>query len=205
MCIVLSPELWNTSTFFVTTTYTCAGDSQSRACPLWTIPHFRTIHGVLEVMTEFFLACSRPPYPQECAHQTQRDEFLLADENVAHTHADDHGATKVSRRKHSTAQVLLNASTSVGSGTVRNKPIPASMQTTSEPPKRPVCKCSGSMSLESDVPPKRLKLGPLKGWGVERDGVSMNAVEYAQKHWSGFRVGHPEMLNSILPDDIQVE
>jgi hypothetical protein len=106
MCIVLSPELWNTSTFFVTTTYTCAGDSQSRACPLWTIPHFRTIHGVLEVMTEFFLACSRPPYPQECAHQTQRDEFLLADKNVAHTHADDHGATKVSRRKHSTAQGL---------------------------------------------------------------------------------------------------
>ncbi|KAJ7242448.1 hypothetical protein C8J57DRAFT_1243988 [Mycena rebaudengoi] len=40
-----------------------------------------------------------------------------------------------------------------------------------------VRKCSGSMSLESDVPPKRLKLGPLKGWGVEKDGVSMSAVE----------------------------
>ncbi|KAJ7260726.1 hypothetical protein C8J57DRAFT_1232974 [Mycena rebaudengoi] len=91
--------------------------------------------------------------------------LILADENVAHTHADDHGATKVSRHKHSTAQVLLNASTSAGSGTVRNEPIPASMPTTSKPPTRPVRKCSGSMSLESAVPPKRLKLGPLKGWG----------------------------------------
>ncbi|KAJ7277709.1 hypothetical protein C8J57DRAFT_1222507 [Mycena rebaudengoi] len=41
----------------------------------------------------------------------------------------------------------------------------------------PVRKCSGSMSLESDVPPKHLKLGPLKGWGVKRDGVSMSVVE----------------------------
>ncbi|KAJ7226440.1 hypothetical protein C8J57DRAFT_1252682 [Mycena rebaudengoi] len=108
---------------------------------------------------------------------------LLTDENVAHTHADDHGATKVSRRKYSTAQVPLNASMSASSETVRNEPIPASTATTSEPLTRPGHKCSGSMSLESDVPPKRLRLGPLKGWGVERDGVSMTAVEYSQKHW----------------------
>ncbi|KAJ7247487.1 hypothetical protein C8J57DRAFT_1240816 [Mycena rebaudengoi] len=112
-------------------------------------------------MTKFFLACSCPPCLQESAHQTQSDEFLLADENIAHTHADDHGATKGSRRKHSTTQV---PPTSAGSGTVRDEPIPASMPTTSELPPRPVRKCSGSMSLESDVPPKRLKLGPLKGW-----------------------------------------
>ncbi|KAJ7852435.1 hypothetical protein B0H13DRAFT_1904603 [Mycena leptocephala] len=37
----------------------------------------------------------------------------------------------------------------------------------------PSRKCSGSTSLESDAPPKRLKLGPLKGWGIERDGVNM--------------------------------
>jgi hypothetical protein len=103
---VLAMCIGNAPTFFVTTIYTCTGDSQSRARPLWTITRFRTIHGVLEVTTKFFLACSRSPCPQEFAHQTQRDEFLLADKNVAHTRADDHGATKVSRRKHSTAQGL---------------------------------------------------------------------------------------------------
>jgi hypothetical protein len=54
--------------------------------------------------------------------------------------------------------------------------------------------------LESDVPPKRLRLGPLKGWGIERDGVNMSAVEYAQKHWSEVRDEYPEMLPAILPD-----
>ena len=61
------------------------------------------------------------------------------------------------------------------------------------------------MSLESDVPSKHLKLGPLKEWGVERDGVNMSAVEYAQKHWSEFQDEDPEMLTAILPDGIQVE
>ncbi|KAJ7934257.1 hypothetical protein B0H13DRAFT_1855428 [Mycena leptocephala] len=61
-------------------------------------------------------------------------------------------------------------------------------------------KRSGSTSLESDAPPKRLRLGPLKGWGIERDGVNMSAVEYAQKHWSEFRDEYLEMLPAILPD-----
>ncbi|KAJ7246645.1 hypothetical protein C8J57DRAFT_1241288 [Mycena rebaudengoi] len=80
-----------------------------------------------------------------------------------------HGATNVSRCKHSSAQVPLNASTSAGSGTVRNEPMPASTPTASGPPMRPGRKHSGSMSLESDVLPKCLKLGPLKEWGAERE------------------------------------
>ncbi|KAJ7279487.1 hypothetical protein C8J57DRAFT_1303462 [Mycena rebaudengoi] len=75
------------------------------------------------------------------------------------TKSNDHGAIKVSRRKHSTAQVPLNASSPAGNRTVGNELMPASTSTTSEPPTRPVRKRSGSMSLESDVPPKRLKLG----------------------------------------------
>ncbi|KAJ7787311.1 hypothetical protein B0H14DRAFT_3505704 [Mycena olivaceomarginata] len=51
---------------------------------------------------------------------------------------------------------------------------------------RPKRKRSGSASLQSDEPPKRLKLGPLKGWGVKRNGVIMSALEYAQNHWSEF-------------------
>jgi hypothetical protein len=38
-----------------------------------------------------------------------------------------------------------------------------------------------------------------------RDGVSMTAVEYAQKHWSEFREECPEVMAYILPEDIQVE
>ncbi|KAJ7874097.1 hypothetical protein B0H13DRAFT_1894717 [Mycena leptocephala] len=29
-----------------------------------------------------------------------------------------------------------------------------------------------------------LNLGPLKGWGIEKDGISMSAVEYAQNVWN---------------------
>ncbi|KAJ7291890.1 hypothetical protein C8J57DRAFT_1212314 [Mycena rebaudengoi] len=138
--------------------YTHTGDSQSRARPLW---RFRTIHGVLEVMTKFFLACSGPPCPQESVHQTQRDEFLLAEENIAHTHADDH--------------VPLNASTSAGSRTVRNELISASMPLNHV---RTADKdCSQMFWVESDVPPKRLKLGPLKGRGVERDGKHLGVMD----------------------------
>ncbi|KAJ7847994.1 hypothetical protein B0H14DRAFT_2583216 [Mycena olivaceomarginata] len=67
---------------------------------------------------------------------------------------------------------------------------------TSEHATRPVRKRSGSMSLQSDAPPKRLKLGPLKGWGVERDGIKMRAIEYAQKHWNEFQEEYPEMMKS---------
>ncbi|KAJ6556722.1 hypothetical protein B0H10DRAFT_1967556 [Mycena sp. CBHHK59/15] len=123
------------------------------------------------------------------------------------TKSDAHGTTKDSRRKCSTAQSSLtpNSSTSGGNGTIPDVTIPAPTVTTPEHTTRPIRKCSGSMSLESDAPPKRLKLGPLKGWGIERDGVKMNAVEYAQNHWSEFRDEYPEMLAAILPDDIEVE
>jgi hypothetical protein len=47
--------------------------------------------------------------------------------------------------------------------------------------------------------------GSLKGWGVERDGVIMGAIEYAQKHWNEFREEYPEMPSAIPPDDIQVK
>jgi hypothetical protein len=40
---------------------------------------------------------------------------------------------------------------------------------------------------------------------MERDGVHMTAVEYAQKHWSEFRDEYPKLLTAILPDDIEVE
>ncbi|KAJ7271783.1 hypothetical protein C8J57DRAFT_1319647 [Mycena rebaudengoi] len=83
-----------------------------------------------------------------------------------------------SRKRQPTKSIPLNASSPAGNRTVENELMPASTSTTSEPPTRPVRK---------HVPPKRLKLGPLKGWGVERDGVSMSVVEYAQKHWSEFR------------------
>ncbi|KAF8129095.1 hypothetical protein K438DRAFT_1789264 [Mycena galopus ATCC 62051] len=36
-------------------------------------------------------------------------------------------------------------------------------------------------------PRKQLKLGPLKGWGVQRDGVAMSAADYAQKDWDEFK------------------
>ncbi|KAF8133156.1 hypothetical protein K438DRAFT_1787672 [Mycena galopus ATCC 62051] len=114
-------------------------------------------------------------------------------------------ATKASCRKSSTPQVPLNPSTSVDGGAVPDKTIPAPTLTTSEHATMQTRKRSGSTSLESDAPPKRLKLGPLKGWGVERDGVNMSAMEYAQKHWSEFKEEYPEMLAAILPDDMQVE
>ncbi|KAJ6572977.1 hypothetical protein B0H10DRAFT_2440108 [Mycena sp. CBHHK59/15] len=123
------------------------------------------------------------------------------------TKSDAHGTTKDSRRKCSTAQSSLtpNSSTSGGNGTIPDETIPAPTVTTPEHTTRPIRKRSGSTSLESDAPPKRLKLGPLKGWGIERDGINMSAVEYAQNHWSEFRDEYPEMLTAILPDDIEVE
>ncbi|KAJ7115729.1 hypothetical protein C8R44DRAFT_927220 [Mycena epipterygia] len=126
----------------------------------------------------------------------------LIDEHYAHAHPDDHGNTKDSRCRDSTVQNPLNASTSAASGAVPDETTPAStVITTAEQGTRPTRKRSGSTSLESGAPPKRLKLGPLKGWGVERHGVNMSAVEYAQKHWSEFQDEYPELLTAVLPDD----
>ncbi|KAK7014829.1 hypothetical protein R3P38DRAFT_2997787 [Favolaschia claudopus] len=50
----------------------------------------------------------------------------------------------------------------------------------------------------ADVPPKRLKLGPLKNWGVVRNGEPMSAITFAQNHWSEFVDEYPEYVNSVL-------
>ncbi|KAJ7294099.1 hypothetical protein C8J57DRAFT_1704671 [Mycena rebaudengoi] len=134
---------YNASTFFAITIYTRAGDSQSRACPLWTITHFRTIHGVLEAMTKFFVACSCPPMPA-------RMIMVLP---------SSPGCIDVCRGR----DYQERTDTSFDANHVRTAD-------------EAVRKCSGSMSLESDVPPKRLKLGPLKGWGVEKDGKYCNTL-----------------------------
>ncbi|KAJ7842913.1 hypothetical protein B0H13DRAFT_1909595 [Mycena leptocephala] len=107
-------------------------------------------------------------------------EFIDVERRELDPNSNANGTTKDCRRKSSTTQ--------------------ASIIGTSERATSPSRKRSGSTSLESDAPPKRLKLGPLKGWGIERDGVNMSAVEYAQKHWSEFRDECPEMLTAILPD-----
>ncbi|KAF8214329.1 hypothetical protein K438DRAFT_1750385 [Mycena galopus ATCC 62051] len=38
-----------------------------------------------------------------------------------------------------------------------------------------------TVSESQTVPRKRLKLSPLTGWGVQRNGVAMSAADYAQK------------------------
>ncbi|KAJ6603450.1 hypothetical protein DFH09DRAFT_1354653 [Mycena vulgaris] len=116
------------------------------------------------------------------------------------TKSADRGTTGGSGPECSTTQVHLDAPVSDPSENVEDATVPVS--TLSEHATRPNRKRSGSTSLESDTPPKRLKLGPLKGWGVERDGVNISAVEYAQKHWSEFQDEYPEILPSILPDDL---
>ncbi|KAJ7921300.1 hypothetical protein B0H13DRAFT_1866901 [Mycena leptocephala] len=116
------------------------------------------------------------------------------------TKSKANGTPKDCRRKSSTTQASSNTSTSANDVTVADETIPASTIGTSERATSPSRKRSGSTSLESDAPPKRLRLGPLKGWGIEREGVNMSAVEYAQKHWSEFRDEYPEMLPAILPD-----
>ncbi|KAJ6507072.1 hypothetical protein C8R45DRAFT_923237 [Mycena sanguinolenta] len=53
-------------------------------------------------------------------------------------------------------------------------------------------------------PRKRLKLGPLKGWGVQRDEVSMSAADYAQKYWDEFKEvsGLPYSFTYTLVDSL---
>ncbi|KAJ6473478.1 hypothetical protein DFH09DRAFT_1474287 [Mycena vulgaris] len=105
------------------------------------------------------------------------------------------GATSDPPREGSTAPGSV-ASVAGGDETI------AASTLTPENVKGPARKRANSTSLESDAPPKRLKLSPLRGWGVERDGVNISATEYAQKHWSEFQDEYPELLSSILGDDI---
>jgi hypothetical protein len=50
-------------------------------------------------------------------------------------------------------------------------------------------------------PRKRLKLGPLKGWGIQRDGVEMSAIDYAQNYWDEFKEEYPEYVKAVLLAD----
>ncbi|KAJ7865921.1 hypothetical protein B0H14DRAFT_3442728 [Mycena olivaceomarginata] len=52
--------------------------------------------------------------------------------------------------------------------------------------------------IQAHPPRKRLKLGPLKGWGVQRDGVSLSAADYAQKYWDEFKEEYPEYVKAVL-------
>ncbi|KAJ6449078.1 hypothetical protein C8R45DRAFT_1224512 [Mycena sanguinolenta] len=61
---------------------------------------------------------------------------------------------------------------------------------------------SESQTTTSAQPPqKRLKLGPLKGWGVQRDGVAMSATDYAKNHWDEFQEEYPEYAKVVLSAD----
>ncbi|KAJ6496378.1 hypothetical protein C8R45DRAFT_926886 [Mycena sanguinolenta] len=52
---------------------------------------------------------------------------------------------------------------------------------------------SESRTSTSALPPrKRLKLGPLKGCGVQRDGIAISAANYVKKYWDEFKEEYPE-------------
>ncbi|KAF8124674.1 hypothetical protein K438DRAFT_1791536 [Mycena galopus ATCC 62051] len=51
------------------------------------------------------------------------------------------------------------------------------------------------------LPRKRLERGPLKGVGVQRDGVSLSAADYAQKHWDEFKEEYLEYVKAVLLAD----
>ncbi|KAJ6521150.1 hypothetical protein DFH09DRAFT_1287233 [Mycena vulgaris] len=150
---------------------------------------------------QFFRACSRLSTAEEPVDQIRcRMVTFFLRKHLTRTDPDDRGTTGGAGPECSAAQVHLDAAVSDASENVGDAKVPVS--TLSEHATRPNRKHSGSTSLESDKPPKRLKLGPLKGWGFERDGVNISAVEYAQKHWSEFQDEYPEILPSILPDDL---
>jgi hypothetical protein len=50
-------------------------------------------------------------------------------------------------------------------------------------------------------PRKRLKLGPLKGWGVQRDEIAISAADYAKNYWGEFKEEYPEYAKAVLPAD----
>ncbi|KAJ7319444.1 hypothetical protein DFH08DRAFT_819375 [Mycena albidolilacea] len=47
-------------------------------------------------------------------------------------------------------------------------------------------------------PRKRLKLDPLKGWGVQRDGIAISAADYAKNYWDEFKEDYPEAGNRAI-------
>ncbi|KAJ7820592.1 hypothetical protein B0H14DRAFT_2599886 [Mycena olivaceomarginata] len=95
---------------------------------------------------------------------------------------------KGSRCKSSTTQGLffpLNGSTSVDDGTVSDETIQVSTLNTEHVTR------SGSTSFESDVPSKRLKLGPLEGWGGRE--------EWRQHECDKIRSEAPERVSRGIP------
>ncbi|KAJ7889307.1 hypothetical protein B0H14DRAFT_2561806 [Mycena olivaceomarginata] len=55
--------------------------------------------------------------------------------------------------------------------------------------------------ISAQPPQKQLNLGPLKGWGVQHDGVSLSTVYYAQNHRDKFNEEYPEYAKAVLPAD----
>jgi hypothetical protein len=53
----------------------------------------------------------------------------------------------------------------------------------------------------ADTPRKRLKLDPLKGCGIQCDGVAMSAVNYAQNYWDEFEEEYLEYIKAVLLAD----
>ncbi|KAJ6456877.1 hypothetical protein C8R45DRAFT_1081994 [Mycena sanguinolenta] len=57
---------------------------------------------------------------------------------------------------------------------------------------------SESRTSTSAQPPwKRLKLGPLKGCGVQRDGIAISAANYVKKYWDEFKEEYPDRTDEV--------
>ncbi|KAJ7315707.1 hypothetical protein DFH08DRAFT_820279 [Mycena albidolilacea] len=56
--------------------------------------------------------------------------------------------------------------------------------------------------ISAQPPQKRLNLGPLKGWGVQHDGVSLSTVVYAQNYQDKFNKEYAEYAKAVLPTDL---
>ncbi|KAJ7814498.1 hypothetical protein B0H14DRAFT_2604102 [Mycena olivaceomarginata] len=68
-----------------------------------------------------------------------------------------------------------------------------------------VAAAAESQTATPAQPPwKRLKLGSLKGWGVQRDGVgvAMSAANYTKNHWDEFKEEYLEYANAVLSADL---
>ncbi|KAJ7347563.1 hypothetical protein DFH08DRAFT_809296 [Mycena albidolilacea] len=52
----------------------------------------------------------------------------------------------------------------------------------------------------SAQPPQ--KRAPLKGWGVQHDGVSLSTVDYTQNYQDKFNEEYPEYAKAVLPTDL---
>ncbi|KAJ7359905.1 hypothetical protein DFH08DRAFT_801668 [Mycena albidolilacea] len=67
---------------------------------------------------------------------------------------------------------------------------------------RPTTIIESHTPISAQPPQKRLNLGPLKGWGVQHDGVSLSTVEYAQNYQDKFNEEYPEYAKAVLPTDL---